>query len=395
MGKNNTGLLKIAESHLGQGGSRFRKYCGLSSGQAWCAAFVTFVFAEGTDSSLFYGGKKVVYCPYAIKWCQANLANIPVYLALPGDIIFFDWNNNAVPDHIGFVRERKSDTAVYTIEGNTSGGIVAKKTRSVKYVCGCFRPDFPATFDVSKELDIDGQFGYNSIACLQKALKVDIDGILGKETVKALQKYVGVTPDGSWGAKTSKAVQKLLGVTADGYFGEKSVKALQKWINKQNTNKVLNKAKALAWAEGTAKSKYAFKGGSATSAFKKAFDKYYPEHTKWGNAPSKGACCDVFAGTCIRATVDKNFPRGYTEQIAYKSDKLKKIVKENVKPYEISKPGDVICYTKNKSGSKRHVLIRGENCLYEAQYEKTYGHVNTSMSKIKTKRPKVVIFRAK
>lgn len=231
MGKNNTELLKLAQAHLGQGGAVFNRYCG-SSG-AWCCAFVTYIFHEGDDSPLFYGGKKVVYCPTAIKWASANLAMIPAYLTLPMDIVFFDWNHNGLPDHIGFIRERKNCDEVYTIEGNTNGGVVAQKTRTVGYIQGIYRPHFPAKFDASKPLVIDGLFGYNSIAVLQKALGVAVDGILGKGTVKALQKWAGVAQDGAWGTKTSKAVQRKLGVTADGLFGANSCKALQRWANAQ------------------------------------------------------------------------------------------------------------------------------------------------------------------
>ena len=239
MGKSNTELYKIASSYLGDGGSRFRSYCGLPSGAAWCCAFVTYIFHKGADDALFYGGKKVVYVPTAEKWCSAHLAQIPIYLAMPMDIITFDWNNNGVPDHIGFVRERKSDTEVYTIEGNTSGGIVAKKTRPLKYISGVFRPEFKGKFDTSKALVIDGQCGYNTIACLQKVLKAKgvykgtIDAILGKGTVKGIQKLIGVAQDGSWGKKTSKKFQSYLGVKADGYWGIDSTKAMQKWINYQ------------------------------------------------------------------------------------------------------------------------------------------------------------------
>lgn len=237
MGMNNIELLKLAQKYLGKGGSIFNQFC--HSSGAWCCAYVTFLFHKGDDAKLWYGGKIVVYCPTAIKWASANLAQIPPYLALPMDVAFFDWNLNGVPNHIGFIRERKSCTEVYTIEGNTSGGIVAQKTRPYKYIQGIYRPHFPARFDVSKKLEIDGLFGYNSIAMLQKALKKlgyyngDVDGILGKGTVKALQKWAGVAQDGAWATKTSKAIQKKLKVTADGLFGKDSVKALQKWCNAQ------------------------------------------------------------------------------------------------------------------------------------------------------------------
>lgn len=233
MGKNNFELLKIAQKHLGQGGAVFRRFCGLPNGAAWCNAFVCYVANEGGDSSLYFNGSKMTYCPTSMKWCQNNLAQIPIYLAMPMDIIYFDWEPNGVPNHIGFVRERKSDLEVYTIEGNTSGGIVAQKTRTEKYVCGCFRPHFkPTGIDANKKLSVDGYFGYNTIAVMQRWLGVTADGILGKGTVKALQKRVGVSQDGSWGKGTSKAVQRVIGTTVDGAFGPKSVKAFQSYLNK-------------------------------------------------------------------------------------------------------------------------------------------------------------------
>ena len=65
--------------------------------------------------------------------------------------------------------------------------------------------------------------------------------------------------------------------------------------------------------------------------------------------------------------------------------------------------GDIIIYDKVKGGSKGHVCIMGKlkidgkykKVLYEAQYQKTYFHVNTSLSKIKKTMPRVVIFRPK
>lgn len=237
---NNFEMLKVAEKYLGQGGSRFRKFCGLPSGSAWCNAYVDYIFNESGNTSLFCNGRKVTYCPTSMKWCQNNLAQIPIYLAMPCDVIYFDWEPNGVPNHIGLVRERKSDLEVYTIEGNTSGGIVANKTRTEKYVCGCYRPHFkPTDFSADKKLDVDSYFGYNSIAVLQRWLNVTQDAILGRQTILALQKRLGVAQDGSWGTKTSKAMQKMLKSNGcydgdvDGYFGPASVKALQSYLNKQ------------------------------------------------------------------------------------------------------------------------------------------------------------------
>lgn len=233
MGKSNVETYNYAKQFLGKGGAIFRKYCGLPSGTAYCDAFVTYIFHHTDNAKLFCDVKKQTYCPTTIRIVQKEMAQIPLYLAMPMDVIFFDWDKNGNPNHIGFVRARKSTSEVYTIEGNTNGGIVAEKTRPAKYVQGIFRPHFKASFTL-KKLAVDGECGYNTIAGLQKALGgCAVDGILGIATVKRLQKYLAITQDGQWGKGTSKAVQKLVGVTQDGEFGPASVKALQNWINKK------------------------------------------------------------------------------------------------------------------------------------------------------------------
>ena len=426
MGKNNIELLSIAKKYLGQGGSVFRKYCGLPAGAAYCNAYVSYIFYKGDDSKLYCDGRKETYCPHSIKWCYDNLALIPLYLALPMDVIYFDWERNGVPNHIGFVRERKSCEEIYTIEGNTSGGIVANKTRTAKYVQAVFRPHFAAKFDTSKALVIDGYFGYNSIALLQVVLKKygtysgAVDGILGKGTVKGIQKLIKVDADGMWGPGTSKALQKFLGVKADSYFGPDSVKNLQAWINKsagfdgstptpekpktiypgefpsikKSKGELLGeKANELAYKDASSKAKYP--SGKPTEAFKKALDKAYPNRKGWGVAPRKGASCDVFVGTCVRAAgIDSKFPRGLDEQGPHleKSSKF-----ELVKGAKVSdlKDGDIIIYSKKPEGG--HICIYYDGKIKEAGYENCYGRTTNSVkNRMSTKDKKwVKVYRAK
>lgn len=359
MGKNNTELLKLAQAHLGQGGTIFNRYC--NSSGAWCCAFVTYMFHEGNDSPLFYGGKKVVYCPTAIKWASANLAMIPAYLALPMDIVFFDWNYNGLPDHIGFIRERKNCDEVYTIEGNTdkvkngkvvAHSVVAERTRPVKYIQGIYRPHFPAKFDISKPLTIDGLFGYSSIAMLQKRLGLPIDGILGKGTVKALQRWAGVAQDGSWGAKTSKAIQKKLGVKADGYFGADSVKALQRWCNYEKTISKIMQAcvDQSVWMKD---SKYGWRS-----------------HPTIANSKEEGTCVTYVACVLQRLGYLKagefiwQNGKGYGTGKVYGTTSKMKVTYMHNKPLKslknILKSGDIVLLDDNKSGKQGgggHIFI--------------------------------------
>lgn len=229
-------MYNIIKKNVGMGGSKPRAYCGMSGG-AWCNAYVCYAFNQAGLKSLYYGGKKVTYCPTSIKWCSANLAQIPPYLAMPCDIIYFDWQPNGRPDHIGFVKAKRTTDSVFTHEGNTSGGKVAEKTRPAKYIEGIFRPHFTAKGLKKEKLAVDGDFGYKSIYNLQVALGIKADGILGKATVKALQKKVGASADGAWGKGTSKAIQTKLAKAGyytgkiDGEFGKQSVTGLQKYIN--------------------------------------------------------------------------------------------------------------------------------------------------------------------
>lgn len=232
--KTNTELLQVAIKTLGDRGSKYQKYAGLSSGQPWCDAYVYWLFnANGCGALLPWKGNERTSAPYSIKWCEKNLAQIPPYLSTSCDIVYFDWEPNGRPNHVGIVEKHWGVASVHSIEGNTSGGKVARKDRK-GYVQAVFRPHFkPAVMPKKEKLVVDGEFGYKSIFMLQVALGLTPDAVLGKGTVKALQKAAGTGQDGAWGKGTTKAVQKLVGVKVDGQWGGDSTKALQKWINKK------------------------------------------------------------------------------------------------------------------------------------------------------------------
>lgn len=418
--KSNTEQLKIAEKYLGES---CPKCCHMSNN--CCCYFVSMGFKNAGNSSLFYGGKTVTYCPNAIKWCKTTLAQIPPFLAMASDIIFFDWELNGTPNHIGFVDHRIDDQQIATLEGNTtSRGVVANRVRTAKYIQGIFRPHFKGSYTVSKALDIDGQFGYNSIAMFQKALGIKVDGILGKNTIKSWQKKVGVSQDGSWGVNTSKATQRFLKKEGfykgaiDGCVYEGTVKALQKWINKKvfpngapapkpststntatvtNGQKIASKANELAYASAPSEAKYP--NGHAKAAYKTALEKVYPDRSKWGKAPKVGASCDVFVGTVIRASgVDPKFPRGLAEQRPYlaKSTKFKRVLNltnRNLKASEL-KDGDIITYAYKKGGG--HICIWYKGKLKHASVNEWYGRTTTEGGRFKISGKKFIhVYRAK
>lgn len=144
-------VIKTAEKYLGKGGTFVWNYYGLAKNTAWCAAFVSYVMNKAGAKSLFYDGKPVFYVPYAQQWLKKNCTHVKMTNAKAGDIVIFTWDGNGYNsergsrDHIGFIRKSGTSSTAYTLEGNTSGSKVAKRTRASKHIYGIYRPKYSAT----------------------------------------------------------------------------------------------------------------------------------------------------------------------------------------------------------------------------------------------------------
>ncbi len=111
----------------------------------WCAIFVSAVAIKSGTTSIIVRGS---YCPTVINaYKNSKVPNYKYgagssYVPKAGDVIFFDWNRNGVPDHTGLVASVSGNT-VKTIEGNYSDA-VGYRTFSVgyKYVQGYGLPNY-------------------------------------------------------------------------------------------------------------------------------------------------------------------------------------------------------------------------------------------------------------
>ncbi|MBQ3322638.1 MAG: CHAP domain-containing protein [Firmicutes bacterium] len=112
---------------------------------AWCAIFVSAVAIKSGTTSIIVRGS---YCPTVINvYKNSKVSNYKYgagasYVPKAGDVIFFDWNRNGVPDHTGLVASVSGST-IKTIEGNYSDA-VGYRTFSVgyKYVQGYGLPNY-------------------------------------------------------------------------------------------------------------------------------------------------------------------------------------------------------------------------------------------------------------
>lgn len=229
--------------------------------------------------------------------------------------------------------------------------------------------------------------------------------------VKHVQKFLnwcikaGLKVDGYCGSKTTAAIkkyQKQYKLKVDGVFGSQSKKKAQSIIAKHapapapapaptpapapqptNADRILATAKSLI---GSA--------SKPTAAYKSALNKAFPNRSSWGKAARLGKSCDVFVGTVMRTSgLSSSCPRGLKDQYNFKPANFNRYVYHNITPKSVSKTGDIIIYKKKGGGG--HACIRTANGIYQANNPKYYPHYTSGFSKLATKRPTVIIWRAK
>ena len=121
-GEGSTAMVMIASSQLGkEGGEEYWQWYGFSSHVDWCAIFVSWC-ADQAGLLEERSMPKFAVCDDGIAWFMERQRWITgadrQFLPPAGAIIFFDWDQNGISDHVGIV-EKCEARFVYTIEGNS------------------------------------------------------------------------------------------------------------------------------------------------------------------------------------------------------------------------------------------------------------------------------------
>lgn len=141
---------EIGYQETGNNNTKYGKWYGLNN-QPWCAMFVSWCFAQADLSELVAAQTKKGFasCDAGLKWFSKKGKIVPVGQARAGDIVFFQFDADAAPDHVGIVVKNDGKKNLWCIEGNTSGsakgsqsngdGVYLKK-RAYSLIMGVARP---------------------------------------------------------------------------------------------------------------------------------------------------------------------------------------------------------------------------------------------------------------
>ena len=118
------------------GGQPYWSWYPFESRVEWCACFVSWCADQCgyLESGVI---PKFSLCSSGANWFKSNGQwQDRNYEPQSGDIIFYDWENDGITDHVGIV-EKVENGMVYTVEGNTSdtahpdGDVVAQHSYSI------------------------------------------------------------------------------------------------------------------------------------------------------------------------------------------------------------------------------------------------------------------------
>lgn len=130
VGAGSTDIVQAAASQVGNvGGRPYWSWYGFGSRVEWCACFVSWCANQCgyIESGVI---PKFASCGSGgVPWFKSHglwQSGGGSYIPKTGDIIFFDWDLNGAPNHVGIVENCDGNT-VYTIEGN-SGNACRRKS---------------------------------------------------------------------------------------------------------------------------------------------------------------------------------------------------------------------------------------------------------------------------
>lgn len=115
----------LGYTETGNNDTQFGKWYGLNN-QPWCAMAASKIFHEAgriLEVAPKSKPKGFASCDEWLKYLSKNNQLVPVGQAQKDDLIFYQFDEDAMPDHVGIVKGHNTTLKfMYVYEGNTSSG---------------------------------------------------------------------------------------------------------------------------------------------------------------------------------------------------------------------------------------------------------------------------------
>ena len=126
-GEGNLAIVEVAKSQLGNsGGLLYCEWYGYPYRVEWCAIFVSWCADQCGFLEAGVLPRMEGVIPYVEWFQQRGQWQDRSYEPMAGDIIFFDWESDGLPDHVGIV-DKCEGGMVYTMEGNANDACVQNR----------------------------------------------------------------------------------------------------------------------------------------------------------------------------------------------------------------------------------------------------------------------------
>ena len=368
---------------------------------AWCMTFVEWLFAHALNPIKKPDRKYSGALPTPILKKGNKGANVRKLQK------FLTWYGIKTDDDGNYGYNTRISVIIYQLsEGLTPDGVFGKKSyaKGRKYI----EADNSSTSVATSITKASAKKSSKKTATYSGAIPKPAlkKGSKGAEVTK-LQKFfewyfsdVKFKTYGTFGKHTEKVqkrFQKAHGLKQTGVYGESSYKKAKAYKEKEsvsNAQKIVNKAKELAWPYGTPKKKRNYKTGAPTKLMKAALKKY-----GWADSKAEMSDCGNNVSVAVReAGVDKHFKalHGVKTPFPKKEDKFNIVLKGKKVPKGFLKAGDIIRY-KKKNGKQHSMIYMGDNKICEASHYSRFCVIlkdtkkYNKVSKVKT----IQVLRAK
>jgi hypothetical protein len=121
-------VIELCEASVGytegaNNDTTFGRWYGLNN-QPWCAMSASKIYYDaGMITSVAGKPRGYASCDEWLKYLTKNNQLVPLGQAQRGDIVFFQFDEDAMPDHVGIVKfHNKALKYIQVYEGNTSSG---------------------------------------------------------------------------------------------------------------------------------------------------------------------------------------------------------------------------------------------------------------------------------